>query len=213
MDKEVNKQKQVEPSLHEEGQKGKGSQMIQNNQKTHLNPFSVSNGIALFSFAIVALTLSVDIWIPILFLAASIVVGIFILFPSLSRKIKWLHPLLSSAVLIAWYFGFIFGWLRGATNVPDFWKNPIFVIGFIWLLVIILVLQSFGYQLSNNKRSPFVRWMLRLSFPIALLVASLYYFIQTVYLSGGILLGMVLLTTLVSLGIWEIDPRIPGLSN
>jgi hypothetical protein len=187
--------------------------MTQDKQTTQRSSFSASNGIALFSFAIVSLTISVDIWIPILLLITSMMVGLFVLFPNLSRKIKWLHPLLSYAVLTAWYFGFIFGWLNGANNVLDSWKNPIFMIGFVWFLVIILVIQSFGYQLSINKKNPFIRWVSRLLIPIALLGASVYYFLQTVYLSGGILLGMVLLTTLVSLGIWKIDPRIPGLSS
>jgi hypothetical protein len=181
-------------------------------KESKLNAFTASNGITLFTFGMVSLTLSVDTWITILFFCASMLVGLLVLFPELMKNISPLYTLLSLLVFLAWFLGFVAGFLQVHDKFEEPWKSVIYYFGYSWVLIILLAVQRFAYEVSLDKRTIF-KLIVRTSIPLVLLALSTYNFTQQVPPSDIVLLAMAFLTALVSLGIWEVESKLPGISS
>lgn len=173
---------------------------------------AASHGIALFGFSIILFTLPDRLLLSCAVLAISVILGIVSILPQLKRLLanEWASILINVLAYLAWYLGFIVGWLQGPLAVAEPWKMVLYYAGFFWLLIIILLLARSMYTLSENKRPP-LNWILRWFLPASLLAVDIKLCFQGEFLAGLWLIVLIILTSIIAAGKWKPEDKLPAL--
>jgi hypothetical protein len=167
---------------------------------------TVSNGVLLFSFSIIVLSqpslTNEQKYIAFGSLIISGILAICALLPSdvvwLSNG--WVYAGISAFTLLTWFFTFALEWLNGITDVKNFEREVISVLGILWLFVSFMLLTR-GLTLAINRRKSLM-W-LPLMVPIVLLWRTVVIFLDGNWIAGIVLAAFVVGSTAIALMIWK----------
>lgn len=182
--------------------------MAQKNNTTAIkNTFLVPYGTSILGFSIILLAQpnvsEIYLWIARLILILSALMGLFSLLPRPWRFIsnKGFISVVSNLAYTSWLFGFLLGWVTGTANILGPWKMIAFLIGFFWLLVILLLLTHSFTVISEKGK--IMKWILPWFIPVALIATVISVFLQGEWVSGLILMIITAAAVLVALRKWK----------
>ena len=187
------------------------------NSKQNNNNFLVGYGTSLFGFSVLILSLpdmnEIFLGFTRIMLIISALLGVLSLFP---RPWNILHHkifivVISNIVFLAWLFGFVFGWLSGFNEIAGPWNVITFWIGYIWLLVILLLISHSTFVVTEKKRS--LRYTLPWVIPVGLAILVINSYIEREWFSGSILLAIMVISSLIATGKLKPMGTIPGLMD